>query len=423
MPAAPRFTVAWTKTAIDALKPSPEGRRYHYDARVPGLAVLVTERGAKSFYLVRRVGRRSERIRLGGWPQMTPDQARDAAQSYNGQIVGGWSPAENRKRAANATTFADAYQLLLSSPPRMRRIAERSKSTLDNYRYWYKHLAGFADRKLSAISRPDVERLHASIGSSAGKVVANRVLSLAKAVLERAVDAELLEHNPAARVRRFAETTRARFLRPEEMPELLRALNAYEHHALKDFVLLALFTGQRRANVVGMRWADVRLDDGLWEIPRTKTGRHTVPLIPQAVEILRRRKSEVAESEWVFPARRKSGPWGAANFCLRSALNGTSLEDVTIHDLRRSLASWQVRTGANLPVVGRTLGHSQPQTTAIYARLDDEPVRKAMQTAVEAMLAAAQPAPPAPATSSRGGGSNACRSSSGSDVQERRNLA
>lgn len=400
MPAAPRFTVSWTKSAIEALKPSAEGRRYYYDTRVPGLAVLVTERGAKSFYLVRRVGRKSERIRLGGWPQLTPDQARDAAQSYNGQIAGGWSPATDKRRG-DAMTFADAYRLFLDSPPRTRRVATRSQSTLGNYRWWHdKHLREFDHRKLSAIGRGDVERLHAHVGATAGKVIANRVLTLVRAVLEKAVDAELLQVNPAARVRKFAEESRTRFLRPEEVPVLLETIDKSRHHSLKDFVLLALFTGQRRQNVVGMRWENLRLDDGVWEIPHTKTGRHVVPLIPQAVEILRRRRVEVAESPWVFPARRRNGCWAAANFCFRRALEGTPLADLTIHDLRRSLASWQVRTGANLPVVGRTLGHTQPQTTAIYARLDDEPVRRAMQTAVDALLAAGKrpdkPADPSP---------------------------
>ncbi|MCG2683974.1 MAG: tyrosine-type recombinase/integrase, partial [Planctomycetales bacterium] len=64
------------------------------------------------------------------------------------------------------------------------------------------------------------------------------------------------------------------------------------------------------------------------------------------------------------------------------------LVDVRPHDLRRSLGSWMAITGAGLPIVGKMLGHSQPNTTAIYARLSVDPVRAAAEAATTAMLAA-----------------------------------
>ena len=74
----------------------------------------------------------------------------------------------------------------------------------------------------------------------------------------------------------------------------------------------------------------------------------------------------------------------------REILKRADIEDLRIHDLRRSLGSWQTITGASLQVVGKTLGHSRPETTAIYSRLSDNPVREAMQTATAAMLAEAK---------------------------------
>lgn len=60
--------------------------------------------------------------------------------------------------------------------------------------------------------------------------------------------------------------------------------------------------------------------------------------------------------------------------------------DLRIHDLRRSLYSWQAETGASLPIIGRSLGHKQVQTTAIYARLSLDPVRAAVEKTATAML-------------------------------------
>ena len=64
------------------------------------------------------------------------------------------------------------------------------------------------------------------------------------------------------------------------------------------------------------------------------------------------------------------------------------IRDLRIHDLRRTLGSWQAATGASLPMIGRTLAHKNVSTTAIYARLNLDPVRESMQKAASAMFAA-----------------------------------
>ena len=65
------------------------------------------------------------------------------------------------------------------------------------------------------------------------------------------------------------------------------------------------------------------------------------------------------------------------------------LANVHIHDLRRTMGSWQARTGASMVVIGKSLGHKSQQATAVYARLELDPVRQAMTTATSAMLEAA----------------------------------
>lgn len=64
------------------------------------------------------------------------------------------------------------------------------------------------------------------------------------------------------------------------------------------------------------------------------------------------------------------------------------LDDLLMHDLRRSMGSWQAINGASLSIIGRSLGHKSPQATAIYARLHLDPVRDSMERAAEAMLKA-----------------------------------
>ena len=73
---------------------------------------------------------------------------------------------------------------------------------------------------------------------------------------------------------------------------------------------------------------------------------------------------------------------------LKIDTNGARLDDLRIHDMRRTLGSWQAATGASLVVIGKSLGHKSTQATEVYSRLNLDPVRDSMQTATRAMLAA-----------------------------------
>src|SRR5439155_25441087 len=81
---------------------------------------------------------------------------------------------------------------------------------------------------------------------------------------------------------------------------------------------------------------------------------------------------------------------------LRLDTSKTRIAGVRIHDLRRTLGSWQARTGASLSIIGKSLSHKSVQTTAIYSRLDIDPVRASVERATSAMLVAAGVKKPAP---------------------------
>jgi integrase len=125
-----------------------------------------------------------------------------------------------------------------------------------------------------------------------------------------------------------------------------------------------------------MRWADLDLDGAVWSIPTTKSGRpHTVPLSAAAVKVLKGRQAIAGEGTFVFPASSSTGhvmrPWHTYSAILKRA----EIKNLSIHDLRRSLGSWQTITGSGEKIVGRTLGHTtsakhgdlQPRRPAIRA--------------------------------------------------------
>lgn len=99
-------------------------------------------------------------------------------------------------------------------------------------------------------------------------------------------------------------------------------------------------------------------------------------------------RKKTATSVFVFPGTGKKGHLVEPKKGWKRILERANIEDLRVHDLRRSLGSWQASTGANLSVIGKTLNHKNVSTTAIYARLNLDPVRKAMDKAVNAMFVA-----------------------------------
>jgi len=74
-------------------------------------------------------------------------------------------------------------------------------------------------------------------------------------------------------------------------------------------------------------------------------------------------------------------------------LENSGLKDLKIHDLRRTLGSWQAAAGVSLPIIGKSLGHRTTTATAIYARMNLDPVRESVSAAVTAMMTAGKKKP------------------------------
>lgn len=209
--------------------------------------------------------------------------------------------------------------------------------------------------------------MHAKIGRETGKNPANRLRSMLHTLFEVArSDLEFAGENPVKVVKRFREEPRERYLGPEELPKLMRALDAEPNEMLSDFFRLALYTGARRGNLQSARWEEIDLIAALWTIPADKAKAKKpirVPLSPEALAVLGRRKSATKESPWVFPSHGKAVHLAEPKTAWKRICKAAGLEAVRLHDLRHTTASWMVAGGASLYVDGKALGHANPQTT------------------------------------------------------------
>ena len=382
---------AFTQRRLDRLGFAPAGRREHYrDAKTPGLVLAIGEH-SKTFYLIKRIGSRVRRLRLGAYPQLSIAEARAKATASAHAVNQGQSPLPRR------VTLRQAWEAYLLHKADGNRTRDRA------VRQWSVYLAPWADWRLSDLTVSVVSDLKRGIVTKAGgtkkalnggQTVANRVLALLSALFTQA-----RKHcgwrggNPVMDVERFAENRRVRYLAGPEAKRLFAALDEHPNPPIRDLMYLLLWTGARKGNVLAMHWRDIDLEAGVWTIPGdvSKTGVPVrVALVKQAVDVLARRHEWTGGEGWVFPSRGRTGhvttiakPWA-------KILAAAKITDrLTIHDLRHSAASWAYQHGASLGLIGDQLGHASTSTTKRYAHASDEAIRKAMARGADAISRAA----------------------------------
>ena len=430
----------FTKTVLLSLVPPEPGKRLTvYDTEVPKLAVRITAAGARSFYVVKRAGASIAWVKLGSFPEMTVEQARIEAQKILGEFAAGANPATVRRAIREELTFTEMFERFLIEK-RKRDGSPIGARTKRDYRDAMRmYLEPIKTRKLSQITRAEIKAIHTKTTKKSA-AQADRALAIVSSVFNFASDLELFcGTNPASRIQRNPAPSRDRFAQASELPYLFSAI---AEASLADFFLLSLLTGARRSNVQGMLWRDLDLDACIWRIGMTKNGTpQNVPLSPEALEILVARKLKTGLTSFVFPGDGKTGHLVEPKSAWTSILRRASLRrlidilesqgkftseerlqaeqqitqtpvvaerqlraeaskfgvdpatydmtDLRIHDLRRTLGSWQAKIGASLSIIGKSLNHKTHQATAIYARLDLDPVRKSIEMATKAIMEAA----------------------------------
>lgn len=397
--------INFTKAAIDNLPKPDKGWKYYQDEKTPALSVGIGPSGVRTFILYKRINDKPERVKLGRYPEMTIEQARKKAMELHGQIAAGENPADFKRAKRNEMTLKELFDLYIKDyarPHGIRTIDDMCRNfdvylgKLDAPRK--KHAreplkpqgsVDWSNRRISTITHQDVSKFHRELGTKTGKSIANRMVELLRATFNRCKDdlKAIDIPNPAAGIKPFQEVERDRFLQSDEIPKLFAAI-ADESEQNRDYFLLSLLTGARKNNVLSMRWSDLNLIDARWRIPdedsKNKKAMY-IPLTKAALDILKRRKQSAA-SEFVFPGTGKTRHMTSPKAAWRRIVTKAGLTDIRPHDLRRSLGSWMVNTGSSLALIGGALGHKDPQSTKIYARLAIDPIKDAMEKAQSAIF-------------------------------------
>lgn len=401
----------FTDTTVASVE-CPPGKKdvLVFDDTLAGFGLRVTASGKRVFILQYKVAGKGRRTALGTFgTELTTAQARKKAEVLRGQVRDKRDPVAERKAAQAATLAAEAeakaaaaraaYTVeTLIAEWTTHHLAARSESyrkrvPVELRRALKKWLAAPAAK----FGRADAVRVLDAVKTRSGPVAANRLRAEARACWTWATKRGALDANPwSATPRPLAkEVARARVLSDFELRAIYEAASSLT--APQDvLVRLLILTGQRRGEVAGMRWDELDLDAGIWSLPgsRTKNGQgHAIPLVPEAVELLRavkRRKGAVC----VFGStgRTPFSGFGKVKAALDVALAkavadatpaGTAPAKVaawTIHDLRRTLATGLQRLGVRLEVTEAVLNHvsgSRSGIVGVYQRHGWEPEKTA----------------------------------------------
>lgn len=407
-----------SKRVVDAIStPMTPDRIFVWDSEVRGFALMVTRRGTKSYVLqYRTAGGRSRRITIGrhGSP-WTPEAARQRAIDMLRGVHRGIDPLDAKTEARGAITVSELADLYLKEGP-MEKPNKKKRSWDTDQSCIVRHINPLLGSKVAkSLTKTDVSRFQSDVAScktakevktglrgraivKGGKGIAARSLAVLSAMLSFAADRGIVAWNAAKGVHPYKGRPRERFLTEAEVTSIAEALDVLEREGAiptvtSAAVKLLLLTGCRKNEILALKWEYVDLDRHCLRLPDSKTGAKTVPIAAAALKIF---SLLPRTSMWVLPACKGGGhyvglqkhweaikrrvaalerrPFGAVTL---------TLDDVRLHDLRHSFASFAVMNGAPLYMVGKLLGHKQARTTEIYAHAAEDPLRATAELATQ----------------------------------------
>jgi integrase len=383
--------VKLTKRTVDSLKPEAAAV-VCYDDKLAGFGVRVMPSGRR-FYFTRYRNKhgRSRWFTIGEHGKVTPDAARTMAQRILQTVaVDGSDPSGEREAFRSAPNVNDLLDRYIADHVEQRnrpRTRDSFKSIVErDIRPALGHL------KVAAVTRQDLHQFHAARSATPRQAnlilaVCSKAFSLAELWQMRAEGT-----NPCAKIERYRENHRERFLSANELARLGATLRQAEtaglpwksrgrtlyRRVVTAAIELLLFTGCRLSEVLNLRWEHVDFDGGVIVLSETKSGRpQTITMNAPARQVFKA-LNETKTSEWVLPsishpkqAISKAG-LEAAWARIRTA---AQIEDVRLHDLRHTVGTYAGQSGANAFLVRDLLRHKNLAMTGRYVNRADDPVR------------------------------------------------
>ena len=363
-----RSTLRLTKRIVERLKADGKDAIF-WDRDLAGFGVRVHTTGRKLYIVQSRGPAGLKRVTLGRTGTQTVDERRREAAIVIDRIKRGEDPKP--PEPAPQPTVADLAERFLKN-----HVAVRCRpNTARNYRMAIQHhiLPALGKKALKDVAAEDVTALHHKLRDT--PAAANQAMWVLSKMFTVAENWGMVPpgRKPGRHVRQYRETSRERFLTPEEYRRLGAALKRLEAKGSMmpsaiTAIRLLMLTGCRSDEILTLKWDDVDHTARVLRLRDSKTGPRMVPLTGPVIKVLD--GIERAEGvPWVLRGAKPGSRLACLSWHWRRIKRETGLHDVRVHDLRHSYASRALALGEGLPAIGRLLGHVRVGTTAKYAHL------------------------------------------------------
>ena len=367
------------------------------DTALPGFCVRAYPSGRRVYAVTFKRGGSRSWFKIGTVDAMAPDAARREAQQLLAGIARGEFPRSVHTRKKERLTVADIIARYLEEGP-IDRPAKRASSWANDRSYLRNHaLAPLGRVRLDELTPARLARWQADVaagrtakkkGTGRGRSVtggngaATHAMRSLSGAFGWAVERELIPDNPARKVRKLQDGARERYLTRAEAQRLFATIERQTTEATitqtqADVVRLLALTAARATEIMRLEWSEVDFPRRLLRLPPTrhKTGGtnrpKSIPTPSAALAILLGRTGN--GSRYVFPCDRdRDEPVRTVKHSWAKITKEAELEDLRLHGLRHSYASFAVEQGVPMQVVGKNLGHAKTSTTERYAHLRDE---------------------------------------------------
>lgn len=396
-----------TKRVVDAA----EARSRDYvvwDDELPGFGLRVFTSGKRSYVIQYRSAGRSRRYTIGLHGVWTPELARQEAKTQLGRVAKGDNPAEERQIDHNALTVKELCNLYLNDLKAGLILGKggrpKKPTTIgtDTGRI-HRHIVPLiGTRRVRDLTKADINRVLKEIMAGKTRVsvkttklrgraivrggagTATRTVGLLGGILTYAVEAGVIEHNPAHGLRKPKDNVRTRRLSEAEYRTLgvmlQKAAEDEKYATTVEIIRQIALTGCRRSEIITLLWSAVDIEASCLRLAESKEGASIRPVGLPVIEYMESRRKEGAAS-YVFPGPRLvDGAFGGFANHWDQLFKNSPLSDVTPHVLRHSFASIGNDLGFTEVTIAALIGHAKGSITSRYIHALDTALIMAADT-------------------------------------------